>query len=205
MKKTVVIATFNAHKTEEIRAILPPLELLFRPLCSFPGASAPAEDGATLGENASAKAAAAAAFTGLPAMADDTGLEVDALGGAPGVRSARYAGEGCVPAENNARLLRELSGVAGAARRARFVCVVALAFPGGKVQLSEGRLEGRIAEAPSGAGGFGYDPLFEVEGTGLTLADLPPGRKNELSHRARALAGLLPELRRLAAAGPEPG
>lgn len=197
MGKTLVIATFNVHKAGEIRAILPDLPLRLRTLAEFPGALPAAEDGATLEENAVKKALSAARFTGFRALADDTGLEVDALGGAPGVRSARYAGERASAAENNARLLAALSGVPARKRSARFVCVMALAFPAGQTVVSRGTLEGRITELERGVNGFGYDPLFEPAGFTLTLSELPDAEKNAVSHRARALAGLLPLLHKL--------
>jgi XTP/dITP diphosphohydrolase len=197
MEKTLVIATFNAHKAEEIRAILPGLPLRLRALGEFPGAVPAEEDGATLEENAVKKALAAARFTGCWALADDTGLEVDALGGAPGVRSARYAGEAATASDNNARLLGELAGVPAEKRAARFACVVALVSPAGETTVSRGTLEGRITAAARGGNGFGYDPLFELAGSPLTLAELPEKEKNGLSHRARALAGLLPALQKL--------
>jgi len=203
MPKTLVIATFNAHKILEIGAILPSLPFSLAPLSSFPGAVPAVEDGLTLEANAVKKALEAARFTGLPALADDTGLEVDALGGAPGVRSARYAGENASYKENNALLLAELSGVPREKRGARFACVTALALPGGTVWISRGTLEGRIAPAPRGAGGFGYDPLFEVGAGPRTLAELSGEEKNALSHRASALKGLLPELLRLVPPGTE--
>lgn len=197
MQNELVIATFNRHKVEEIRGILPPLRLRLRALSEFPGAVPAEEDGLTLEENASKKALAAARHTGLWALADDTGLEVDALGGAPGVRSARFAGEGAGPAENNALLLARLSGVPPEKRTARFACVVALASPAGELRLSRGTLEGRIALSASGANGFGYDPLFEVGSGPVTLAGLAAAEKNALSHRARALTGLAPLLKKL--------
>ena len=201
MTKTLVIATFNAHKLLEIGAILPSLPFSLKPLSAFPGAVPAVEDGLTLEENAVKKALEAARFTGLPALADDTGLEGDALGGAPGVRSARYAGEGASYPENNARLLAELSGVPPEKRGARFACVTALATPAGLVKTSRGTLEGRIALAPRGERGFGYDPLFEVGAGPRTLAEFSAEEKNALSHRAAALKGLLPDLLRLALPG----
>ncbi|OGR40876.1 MAG: non-canonical purine NTP pyrophosphatase, RdgB/HAM1 family [Elusimicrobia bacterium GWA2_61_42] len=197
MEKTLVIATFNVHKAGEILAILPGLPLRLRTLAEFPGAGPAVEDGETLEENALKKALAAARFTGAWALADDTGLEVDALGGAPGVRSARYAGDGASYADNNAKLLAALAGVPAAGRGARFACVAALASPSGETAVSRGTLEGRITEQARGSGGFGYDPLFELAGASRTLSELSDAEKNALSHRARALAGLLPLLRRL--------
>ena len=198
MKKKLVIATFNPHKAQEILAMLPELPFTLKLLADFPGAAPALEDGRTLEENAVKKAAAAAAFSGCWALADDTGLAVDALAGEPGVRSARYAGEGCCAADNNARLLRELAGGPDSRRTARFICVIALVSPAGAVSVVRGVLEGRIAAAPRGKNGFGYDPLFEVEGTGLTFAELPAAEKNKRSHRAKALSAVLPELLRLA-------
>ena len=197
MTKELVIATFNLHKLEEIKSILPPLPLRLRALSEFPGAVPAEEHGLTLEENAGLKAAAAARFTGLWALADDTGLEVDALGGAPGVRSARFAGERADSAANNELLLSKLSGVPPEKRTARFACVVALAGPSGELSFSRGTLEGRIGLSYSGANGFGYDPLFQVGSGPGTLAGLSAAEKNSLSHRARALAGLAPLLERL--------
>jgi XTP/dITP diphosphohydrolase len=197
MEKELVIATYNLHKLEEIRGILPRLRLKLRPLSEFPGASPAEEDGLTLEENASKKALAAARHTGLWSLADDTGLEVDALGGAPGVRSARFAGENAGAAANNALLLEKLAGVPAERRTARFACVVALASPSGALKLARGTLEGRIALSPSGGNGFGYDPLFEIGSGPGTLAGLSAAAKNALSHRARALAAILPELEKI--------
>lgn len=197
MKKVLVIATFNPHKLIEIQAILPPLPLVLKALSGFPGAEPAEEDGATLEENAARKALAAARFTGHWALADDTGLEVDALGGEPGVRSARYAGEKATAAENNAKLLSSLEGLPSGKRSARFACVTALASPSGELRTSRGTLEGRITSAARGAQGFGYDPLFEVSGGARTLAELTEAEKNRVSHRALALKGLVPELLRL--------
>ncbi|MCM2267662.1 MAG: RdgB/HAM1 family non-canonical purine NTP pyrophosphatase [Elusimicrobiales bacterium] len=194
MEKTLVIATFNRHKTGEILAILPSLRLRLRPLSDFPGAVPAVEDGASLEENALKKAVEAARFTGAWALADDTGLEVDALGGAPGVRSARYAGETASPAQNSALLLASMAEVPVQERTARFACVVALASPDGKTFTARGTLEGAIAGAARGANGFGYDPLFLVGGGPRTLAELSEKEKNGISHRARALAGILPHL-----------
>lgn len=194
MAKTLVLATFNRHKAAEILAILPDLALEIKTLADFSGAVPAVEDGATLEENALKKALAAARFTGLPALADDTGLEVDALGGAPGVRSARYAGEDASYVQNNALLLASLANVPPEKRAARFACVVALALPSGASATARGTLEGAIAPAPRGANGFGYDPLFLVGEGPRTLAELSEEAKNALSHRARALAAILPRL-----------
>ncbi len=200
MGKTLVIATFNPHKLREICALLPPLPLTLKALSDFPGAGPVVEDGITLEENALKKALAAARFTGLWALADDTGLEVDALGGGPGVRSARYAGENASSPENNARLLSELEGAPYEKRLARFVCVMALASPSGGVKISRGALEGRITDGVRGSNGFGYDPLFEVGSGHRTLAEFLEEEKNSVSHRALALKALLPELLRFSGA-----
>lgn len=194
MEKILVVATFNPHKLAEIRAILPGLRAELRALGSFPGAVPAEEDGDTLEANAAKKALAAARFTGLPALADDTGLEVDALGGAPGVRSARYAGEKASYAENNLKLLAALAGLPPERRAARFACVTALALPTGELRSARGALEGRIVPAPRGGNGFGYDPLFEVGAGPRTLAELGEAEKNACSHRGAALRALLPEL-----------
>ncbi|MFA6433668.1 MAG: RdgB/HAM1 family non-canonical purine NTP pyrophosphatase [Elusimicrobiales bacterium] len=199
MKPIVVLATRNRHKLGELLALIPGLELEFRTLADFPGAPEVVEDGKTLEENAVKKAGSAALFCGLWALADDTGLEVDALGGAPGVYSARYAGPGRSYADNNLKLLAELDGVPPGRRTARFSCVMALASPGGPVTTVEGRLEGVIALAAFGANGFGYDPLFVAAGQEKTLAELAPEEKNALSHRAAAVRKMEPYLRRLKA------
>jgi XTP/dITP diphosphohydrolase len=189
--RALVIATRNRHKLEEIRAVLADLPAELQCGLDHPGCPEVDEDGDTLEANAAKKAAAVCAHVRLPALADDTGLEVEALGGAPGVFSARWAGPGCTFAANNDKLLRALAGQPAERRRARFRCVVALAWPepGRPVQLFQGELHGRIATAPRGGGGFGYDPLFEVEGLGRTLAEFSPAEKNSISHRALALAG----------------
>jgi XTP/dITP diphosphohydrolase len=150
----------------------------------------PPETGATYAENAAVKARAVVAALGAAALGDDSGIEVDALGGAPGIRSARYAGESAGDAGNNARLLAALSGRPAAERGARFRCVLALARPGGGETIVDGTCEGRILDAPRGDRGFGYDPLFLPDGQSLTFAELPPGVKNRISHRARAAAAL---------------
>ena len=181
----LVAATKNADKAREVRSVLavvaPGVELV-------QGADWPdvEESGDTLEENALLKARAVAGATGLPALADDTGLEVEALGGAPGVRTARFAGPDAGYAANRRALLAALDGVAD--RRARFRTIVALVVPGGEEVLAEGVLEGQITTAERGSGGFGYDPVFEVEGQ--TLAEMGEDRKNRISHRARALAAL---------------
>lgn len=156
----------------------------------FPGCQEVEETEESFEGNALKKALAVAAFTGLPALADDSGLEVDALGGAPGVRSARYAGEGASDAENVEKLLHEMRGVPDEKRGARFVCVIALAQPDGRAEIFRGGVEGRIGGTPAGIGGFGYDPVFYPEGHGRTFAEMSPKEKDSMSHRGRALGKL---------------
>lgn len=184
-----VLATFNRDKAAELQALLalPGAEIV--PLADWPGASAPEETGETLLENARIKARAALALTGLPALADDTGLEVDALGGAPGVRAARYAGPGASYADNVAKLLAALEGVPAARRAARFRTSCVACFPGGREVSAEGVLEGTIGIGRVGENGFGYDPVFVLP-DGRTLAQLSNAEKNRDSHRARAIRAL---------------
>jgi XTP/dITP diphosphohydrolase len=183
----LVIATRNRHKLDEIKAILdqPTLHLLSS--FDFPDVPDVEETGNTFEENAALKARALAAATGLWAMGDDSGLEVDALGGAPGVYSARYAGLPAVDyAANNRKLLAALAGHTN--RRARFRTVLALAAPDGRLFTVEGTCPGVIADAPRGDGGFGYDPLFIPDGASVAFAEMPAAEKNRISHRGRALA-----------------
>lgn len=182
----LVLATRNRYKGEELAALLGDLGIRIRTLDEFPEAPNVVEDGITCEANAVKKACAIADATGLPAVADDTGLEVDALGGHPGVFAARYAGEGATFEDNWRKLLRELEGVPRERRTARFVTVAAIAIPAGGVQVAQGVLEGLIAEAPSGTQGFGYDPVFHVPELGKTLAQLSADQKNRISHRAKA-------------------
>jgi XTP/dITP diphosphohydrolase len=180
----LLIATKNAHKTSEFRDLLG-AGFQVRDLNQHPEVPSPEETGATFAENAEIKALAASRlFPGL-VLADDSGLEVEALGGAPGVRSARYAGENATDAENRAKLLRELSGQAQ--RQALFQCVLALAEGGQIVRTFSGAVEGTLLEAEQGEGGFGYDSLFVPAGYHETFAQLPAEVKNRESHRARAM------------------
>lgn len=184
----LLIATKNAHKTAEIAAMLSGWDV--SDLTAHPHIPAPDETGATFAENAAIKALAAAEhFAGL-VLSDDSGLEVDALGGAPGVISARYAGPTATDADNRARLLREMSaqGARGQARTARFRCVMVLVEAGTVHGTFDGAVEGVIINQEKGDGGFGYDALFVPEGHCETFAQLPSTTKNQLSHRARALA-----------------
>ena len=182
-----VLASFNRDKLRELTGLLdlPGLELVA--LGDVPGAEVPPETGATLEENALLKARAALARTGLPALADDTGLEVDALGGRPGLYTARYAGPAASYADNVRKLLAELAGVPPAGRGARFRTVCVVCWPDGVEMAAHGALEGRITLEPRGGNGFGYDPVFEVEDSGRTLAEFGAEEKNARSHRARAV------------------
>jgi len=185
---SLVLATRNRHKVEELSAMLSELPVNILSFHDFPNMPDVVEDGATLTENAIKKASAVASFTGLPSLADDTGLEVDALDGAPGVRSARFAGEAANWQENNRKLLSDLNGVEESARAAAFRCVVALAVQGDEeVRTVEGVTHGVILEAPRGRGGFGYDPLFLPDGHDLTYAEMPSDEKNAVSHRGKAI------------------
>lgn len=182
----VVFASRNRGKAKELAALVADAGIELLSLADLPGAPEVIEDGATFEENAATKARAIAAWSGLPAVADDSGLEVDAIGGAPGVRSARFAGDGATDAENNAKLLRMMANVPPERRTARFVSVIAVATPDGKVSTVRGTCEGIIGREPRGAGGFGYDPLFIVPEYGLTFAEMDLATKNRISHRGRA-------------------
>lgn len=191
----VVLATSNAGKLRELRAILEPCHVGVVPMCEFTG-SAVEETGATFVDNAILKARFAASAAGLPAIADDSGLEVDALGGAPGVRSARYAGPGAGDGANNAKLLRELAKVPDAERQARYRCAMVFVRSADdpKPVIRVASWEGRIARAPRGDGGFGYDPLFIVQGGERTAAEFGADEKNRVSHRGQALRALVSAL-----------
>ena len=195
MPKTLLLATRNAHKKREISELLAGEEIEVVGLDAFPELPETVEDRATLEGNAEKKALEAARGARLWALADDTGLAVAALDGRPGVYSARYAGPGCDFAANNAQLLGELSQIS-ATRRAAFRTVMALCSPDGEISLAEGRLEGEIVDSQRGKNGFGYDPVFFVPEAGRTLAELSDAEKNSLSHRSRALANILPHIRR---------
>ncbi len=181
----LIIATRNAHKLQEIRAIFDFKDLEVLSAFDFPEIPDVVEDRDTLEGNAIKKAIEIAQATGCWALADDSGLEVEALDGAPGVYSARYAGEHCSYADNNEKLLRELNGIEN--RSARFRTVVALSDPGGSTQTVAGKCPGIIIDKPHGTNGFGYDPLFVPEGYSETFAELDSDIKNRISHRARAL------------------
>lgn len=184
----IVLATRNRHKGAEVAALLDGLGLTIRTLDEFPHTPEVVEDGDTCEANAIKKATEIAAATGLPSVADDTGLEVDALDGRPGVYAARYAGEQATYEDNCRKLVRELSDVPPGKRTARFITVAALAFPGKGVRVTTGELRGTITDSPVGLKGFGYDPVFFVPELGKTLAELSAEEKNRISHRAKAFA-----------------
>ena len=195
----VVIATANPKKFKELRAVLRAPGIRLRSLQEWPGVRPPAEHGTTFLANAALKARAAARATGLPAVADDSGLEIDALGGAPGVRSARFAGRHGDDAANNRKVLRLLQGVPARRRGAAFRCVLALAAPRKLLAVAKGAIRGRIAAAPRGSRGFGYDPIFFVPRLGKTTAELSPAMKHRISHRGQAARRMRRVLAALAA------
>ncbi len=201
MSAEVVIASNNPGKLEEIRHLLP--DWIAARGAAEVGASLPEETGHTFAENALLKARAVASKTGRVALADDSGLEVDALGGEPGVHSARFAGEPRSDARNNALLLARLAGVPPERRTARFRSVVAIVTPDGRERLTEGTIEGRIVEEPRGGSGFGYDPLFQPFGLDRTMAELTLEEKNAISHRGQALRRAVDELTRLLTRSPD--
>ena len=194
-RQLLVLASHNAGKTREIRELLGDFPVEIRNLDDFGVIPSVEENGATFDENSFKKATFTARVLGLPALADDSGLEVDALGGAPGVHSARYAGPNATDKENNAKLSREMKGKPD--RAATFVCVISIAVPFGVALTYEGRCEGLIAEAPAGDSGFGYDPLFYYPPLKKTFAQLSAGEKNRISHRGKALAQLKDEFDRV--------
>jgi len=188
MIRELVLATRNRNKVIELVALLGDLGITIRTLDEFPDAPDVVEDGDTCEANAIKKARAIADSTGLPAVADDTGLEVDALGGRPGVYAARYAGEDATYEDNCRKLLLELTDVPREQRAARFLTVAAIALPSDGIRVAQGTLEGVIAEEASGTLGFGYDPVFLIPELGKTLAQLSADQKNTISHRAKAFA-----------------
>lgn len=194
----LVLATHNPHKLAELRAILAeaapgidPAEIVVAP---DTGADQPTEDGVTFAENALIKARALAAHTGLPAVADDSGLAVDILGGAPGIFSARWCGRHGDDRANLELLLAQLADVPAAHRGAAFVCAAALALPDGREFVETGELRGRLLAAPVGTGGFGYDPILAPHGEQRSCAQLTPGEKNAISHRGKAFRALAPRI-----------
>jgi XTP/dITP diphosphohydrolase len=193
----LVLATRNRHKGEELAALLGGLGSTIHTLDEFPDAPDVVEDGDTCEANAIKKARAIAAFTGLPAVADDTGLEVDALGGRPGIYAARYAGENATYEDNCRKLLWELRGVPRERRAAHFLTVAAIALPSGEIRMAQGTLDGMIVEQASGTLGFGYDPVFLIPELGKTLAQLSADHKNTISHRAKAFTQVKDLLREM--------
>lgn len=194
----VVVATGNPHKLAEIRAILAGLDVELESMRAF-GIPEPVEDGDTFEANALIKARACADATGRPALADDSGLEVDVLGGAPGVYSARYAGVPGDDAANNAKLVAALEGVPPERRSARFVCAAALVLPDGREQVVRGIMEGHVVDEPRGTNGFGYDPHFvsDAAGDGRTNGELAAEEKDAISHRGAAFRALRPHVEAL--------
>lgn len=190
----VVLASHNAHKLEELQRILAPLVPGIE-LVSYDGPE-PVENGLTFEENALIKARAAAEHTGLPAIADDSGISVDVLGGCPGIFSARWGGPARSDTANVELLLWQLSDVADAHRAASFVCAAALALPGADGVVVRGEWRGSVLRTPTGDGGFGYDPVFQPEGESRSAAELSPVEKDAMSHRRRAFTALSSELQR---------
>jgi XTP/dITP diphosphohydrolase len=190
----LVLATANGHKLLELKRILAAghVDVSLAGLAEFPGAPDVAETGATFAENALLKAYAIANFTGLPTVADDSGLCVDALNGMPGVLSARWSGKHGDDEANLRLVLDQLADVPDERRGARFVCAAALVLPGGREHVSEGEVRGRVIREPRGRGGFGYDPIFVPDSATITTAEMDPADKDKISHRGRALRGLAP-------------
>lgn len=201
--RRVVLATRNPHKVGELQEILDDLigelNLEIVGVGEFPDVADVVETGVTFAENAVLKARFVAQATGLPSLADDSGLAVDVLGGAPGVFSARWAGAHGNDRANLDLLLAQLFDVPDEHRTAAFVCAAVLAMPDGTVVVREGRMPGTLAREPRGDNGFGYDPILVVEGGGRTAAELTPGDKNEISHRGKAFRALKADLRELLA------
>lgn len=193
----LVLATGNKNKVSELRELLADLPFTIATIEAYPGLVMPEEDQPTFAGNAALKAEAVSNFCGETALADDSGLEVDALGGRPGVYSARYAGEEGNYAANNRLLLQELAGLPPEQRAARFVCAIAITIPGDQTYIIEENCPGVIAEELKGDGGFGYDPLFFYPPASLTFAEMSAEEKNTISHRGRALKRARELLRKL--------
>lgn len=196
----LLLATNNTGKIKELAELLADLPIRLRNLSEFETIIEPEETGATFSENAVLKAKYYALQTGLWALADDSGLEVEALGGAPGIFSARYAGESTTFAEKISKLLQDMSRTNSDNRKARFVCAMALVDEAGSIKfLSKGICSGKIAAKPHGSGGFGYDPIFIPDGYPKTFGELSGEIKQEISHRARAIKKIIRFLRRITA------
>jgi XTP/dITP diphosphohydrolase len=194
VRARLVLATLNRAKGRELLALLGDLPYDVSVLADLPGATLPEETGTTYRENALLKARAGARATGALTLGDDSGLEVDALGGAPGLRSARFGGPGLDDAGRIGLLLERLHGVPPERRNARFRCVIALVDPAGSERVVEGVVDGLIAEAPRGAGGFGYDPVFIYPPLGRTFGEVPPATKHRVDHRGAAIRAVRPLL-----------
>ncbi|HEY5832376.1 RdgB/HAM1 family non-canonical purine NTP pyrophosphatase [Streptomyces sp.] len=199
MTRRLVLATRNAHKVTELRSILDDagLDVELVGADAYPEIPDVKETGVTFAENAVLKARALAEATGLPAVADDSGLCVDVLGGAPGIFSARWAGRHGDDAANLALLLAQLADIDPPHRAAHFACAAALALPDGTTRVAEGRLPGTLRHTPAGTGGFGYDPVLQPEGDTRTCAELTPAEKNAISHRGKAFRALVPRIHEL--------
>ena len=195
MRQRLLVATRNSGKVSEFADMFAELQLEWIGLADLGLDLEVAETGATFQENAIIKATEYAAESGLLTLADDSGLEVDALDGRPGVHTARYGGAGLTPVQRYELLLENMKGVPMAERSARFRCVIALASGQGILGTSDGVCEGKIAEAPAGSGGFGYDPVFFLPDRGQTMAQLPAAEKHLISHRGKAIAEIAPLLR----------
>ncbi len=183
----LVVATGNAGKLKEIRRLLESYDVKVLGLDQFPDAPDVVEDGETFSANAAKKAETIARLTGLPCLADDSGLTVSALDGRPGVHSARFSGENANDQSNNLKLLEEMASIPEGQRQAAFFCVMALSLPDQPTRFFEGRVEGTILHEPQGDGGFGYDPLFWLPDFNCTMAEMPLDEKNRISHRGQAL------------------
>jgi XTP/dITP diphosphohydrolase len=195
----LALASRNAGKLREIRSILDAADVAVRvlPADEFGGWPSPPEDAPDYAGNALIKARSLASFAGVPAIADDSGIEVDALGGEPGPRSARFAGENATDEENLAKLISLIHDVEPEARTARYRCVAALVLPTGEEEISEGTVEGILHTVPRGTGGFGYDPIFLPLSSAHTMAELSPEDKDAISHRGKAFRGLVPAIAKL--------
>lgn len=194
---TIVLATRNKKKVEELTRMFSGYEIRFLGLDSFPGCPEVVEDGKTFRANAVKKAVHVSKFTGCPSIADDSGLVVPALGGAPGVFSARYAGNDADDRKNLRKLLKDMENLKGEERAARFVCCIALALPDGKCKTFTGYAKGRIGKKPMGFNGFGYDPIFCPSGHEMTFAEMTDSEKDAMSHRGKAMRKLYTYLRNL--------
>jgi XTP/dITP diphosphohydrolase len=192
--RVLLVASGNPHKLEELRRLTAGLDLAIVGLKDVTAYPEPAETGATFEDNALIKATAGAAATGLPTLADDSGIEVDVLNRMPGVRSARWAGVGATDADNLALLIRQIADVEDARRTCRFVCAVALVAPGADPVVLRRTVEGVATREPRGSNGFGYDPIFLPDGFDRTTAEMAPAEKDAISHRGQALRAILPYL-----------